>query len=53
MASDETVPVENTVSKLHQLKFISIGIGPFLNEHFQLVQFHSKPSIISYYGVVP
>jgi len=46
MASNEAVPVENAVSKLHHLQFITIGISLFLNEHFQLVQFHLEPSIL-------
>jgi len=37
MSSNETVRVENDVSKLYYLQFISIGISTFLNEHFQLV----------------
>jgi len=44
MASNETVLVENAVSKLHYLHFVNIGISTFLNEHFQLVQFHFKLS---------
>jgi len=43
MASNDAVLVENTVSKLYYLQFITIGISTFLNEHFQLVQFHLKP----------
>jgi len=43
IASNEVV-VENTVSKLYYLQFITIGISTVLNEHFQLVQFHLKPS---------
>jgi len=39
MASNETVLVENAVSKLYNLQFLSIGISTFLNEHCQL-QFH-------------
>jgi len=37
MTSNETVVVENAVSKLYCLQFIRIGISTFLNEHFQLV----------------
>jgi len=44
MDSHETVLVENAVSKLYLLQCISIGISTFLNEHFQLEQFHLKPS---------
>ena len=41
MASNKAVLVENAVSKLY---FIILGISTFLNEHFQLVQFHLKLS---------
>jgi len=34
---NEAVLVENAVSKLYAIYCISIGIGTFLNEHFQLV----------------
>jgi len=44
MASNEAVLVENTVPNLYYLHFLTIGIGTFLNELFQLVQFHLKPS---------
>jgi len=44
MAWNEAVLVENAVSKLYNLQFTSIGISKFLNEHFQLGQFHLKPS---------
>ena len=44
MASNETVLVENAVSKQYYLQLISIGISTFLNERFQLEQFHLKPS---------
>jgi len=40
MASNRPVLVESAVSKLYYLHFVSIGIGTFLNEHFQLVQFY-------------
>jgi len=43
MASNEGVLVDNAVSKVYNPKFISTGIRTFLNEHFQLVQFHLKP----------
>jgi len=45
MASNEAVLLENAVSKLYYSQVISIGVCTFLNEHFQLVQFHLKPSI--------
>jgi len=38
MASNEAL-VDNAVSKLYYLQFITIGISTFLNEHIQL-QFH-------------
>jgi len=44
MASNEAVLVENAVSKLHYLQFITTGIIIFLSEHFQQVQFHWKPN---------
>jgi len=44
MVSNEAVIVENAVSNLYSLQFITIGISTFFNEHFQLVQFHLKPS---------
>jgi len=44
MASNEAVLVENAVSKLYYPQFKNIEISTFLNEHFQLVQFHLKPS---------
>jgi len=34
MASTEAVLVENAVSKLYYLQFISIGISTFLSKHF-------------------
>ena len=37
IAPNEAVRVENAVSKLYFLQIICIGIGTFLNEHFQLV----------------
>jgi len=42
--SNETVLVQNVVSKLYYVQCISIGISTFLNEHFQRVQFHLMPS---------
>jgi len=44
MAPNEAVLVENAVSKLYYLQYITIGIDTFLNEHIQLVQFHLEPS---------
>jgi len=44
MAPNEAVLVENAVTKLYYLQFITIGISTYLNEHFHLVQFHLKPS---------
>ena len=44
MASNEAVLVENSVSKLYYLQFITIKISTFIDEHLQLVQFHLKPS---------
>ena len=43
-ASNEDVLVENAVSKLCYLQFITIGISTFLREYFQLVEYHLKPS---------
>lgn len=39
MATNETVQVENAVLKVYYLQFVSIT---FLNENFQLVQFHLR-----------
>jgi len=47
MASNEAV--ENAVSKLYYLQIISIGICTFLNEHFQLVQFHLKLGLFMFF----
>jgi len=44
MASNETLLVENAVSKLYYLQIISIEKSTFLNEHFHVLQFHLKPS---------
>jgi len=44
MASNETVLVVNSVSKLYYLQYVSMGISKLLNKHFQLVQFYFKPS---------
>jgi len=44
MASNEAVLVENAVSKLYYLPFITIGFSTFLKVH-SLVHFHLKPSI--------
>jgi len=45
MSLNEIVLVEDAVSNLYYLQFISIGISTFLKEHFQQVQFHLKPSL--------
>ena len=52
MASNEAVLVENAVSKLYYLQLTTTVFRRFLNEHFQLVQFHLKPSMFFNYHVV-
>ena len=49
MASNKAVLVENTVSKLHYLQFITMGISTSLDEHFQQVQLHLKTLIFFCY----
>jgi len=44
MASNQAALVENAILKLYYSQYITIGISTFMNEHFQLVQFHLKLS---------
>jgi len=46
MASNKAALAKNAVSKLYYLQLITIRISTFFDEHFQLVKFYLKPSIL-------